>query len=285
MGSNAEVRKLLQEKLRIERATLYRLANAVANSLSIPVSDAILVLAIRSRVNLHKHGPKLTPEKLMEIRSLVGNLSATVAAPATQPVPVATQRAARSKPRTKIAEEADDPILSKKVFAEMQAMVPVYAMLYQFENSIRQFISRVLTEKHGKDWWDKLATSDLRKTYASHTRAEEINAWHQRRSAHHIDYLDLNQLPALVRAAQADFVPTYFKSEGWFQLVIEEVYASRCVVAHMNPLTQNNIDGLNFRFKSWKTLLKAKKVGTLPQPAEPNEPIQPESPTTTQPVT
>ena len=77
---------------------------------------------------------------------------------------------------------------------------------------------------------EELATTDLKRTYAKNTRAEEINAWHQRRSKNPIDYLALDQLPVLVRAAQADFVPMFFKSEHWFQQLVEEVYQSRTVV-------------------------------------------------------
>jgi hypothetical protein len=140
----------------------------------------------------------------------------------------------------------------------MEAMVPAYRLLYILENSIRQFITRVLKAKHGDDWWDKLATVELKRTYDRNTRAESVNAWHQRRSKNPIDYIDLDQLTALVRQAQQDFVPTFFKTEGWFQHFVDEVYQSRCVVCHMNPLTQQNVDGVVLRFNHWENLVKEK---------------------------
>jgi len=95
-------------------------------------------------------------------------------------------------------------------------------------------------------------------------------ARHQKRSANPIDYLDLNHLPALVRAPQADFVDAFFPSTEWFQQFIDEVYRSRCVVCHMNPLTQNNVDGVALRFNQWQELVKAKiaDVEKLEAPSE-----------------
>ena len=49
-----------------EQAQLYKRAEALANSLSTTPSDAILVLAQRSGINLKKHGGNLSPEKLKE---------------------------------------------------------------------------------------------------------------------------------------------------------------------------------------------------------------------------
>jgi hypothetical protein len=260
MAGNADIRKLLQQKLGVERAQLYKRAETIANSLSIKTSDAILVLAAKNNINLHKHG--IASAKLDEIRKLLPHVSATAPLVA---VPVAASTndkrgKAKSKKgfKVKVQDAEDDPILSKATHAEMEAMVPVYKALYTLENSIRQFLTRVLVAKHGEKWWDKLATSGLKKTHANNTKAEEVNAWHQRRSKNPIDYVDLDQLPDLVRTAQKDFVPMFFKSEAWFQHFVEEVYQSRCVVAHMNPLNQNNVDNVGIKFNQWETLVKAK---------------------------
>jgi hypothetical protein len=260
MSGNAEIRKQLQQRLGVERAQLYKRAEVVANSLSIKTSNAILVLAAKNNINLHKHG--IASVKLEEIRKLLPHVAApNLSAPA--PVvasPKGKRGGSKSKRgfKVKVQDAEDDPILSKATHAEMEAMVPVYKALYTLENSIRQFLTRVLVAKHGEKWWDKLATRDLQRTYDNNTKAEAVNAWHQRRSTNPIDYIDLDQLPDLVRAAQKDFVPTFFKNEGWFQHFVEEVYQSRCVVCHMNPLNQNNVDNVGIKFNQWETLVKAK---------------------------
>jgi len=52
----------------------------------------------------------------------------------------------------------------KQVLDEMKAMTSVYEVLYHLENSMRQFITRVLREQHGTHWWDMVAPTGLKDT-------------------------------------------------------------------------------------------------------------------------
>lgn len=62
---------------------------------------------------------------------------------------------------------------------------------------------------------------------------------------------------------------------------VDEVYQSRCVVAHMNPLNQTNVDNVGIKFNQWETLVKA-KIGEVEKleakvteaQAVPDEPVQ-----------
>lgn len=251
----ADFRQLLQTKLGIGRAQLYREAEKITNSLSISTADAILLLAAKNHINLHKQG--IEPDKIAEIRKLLPHVQSATPVAAVSDAP---KRKARGKQpfRVKLPKAEDDPILAKGTHAEMQAMVPVYERLYHLENSIRQFITRVTKAKHGENWWDVKAPNGL-KTHVTGRRADDqVNAWHQRRSNNPIDYLDLNQLAPLVLSTLPDFVPAFFPTMEWFQQFIDEVYRSRCVVCHMNPLSQNNIDAVGVRFNQWRELIKAK---------------------------
>ena len=70
MAQNGELRRLLEKKLNIKQAQLYHIAQGIANSLSISTGDAILVLAAKNQINLHKHGGNLPAGKLEQIRGL-----------------------------------------------------------------------------------------------------------------------------------------------------------------------------------------------------------------------
>jgi hypothetical protein len=63
--------------------------------------------------------------------------------------------------------------------------------------------------------------------------------------------------------------PRFFPSIEWFQVFTHEVYRSRCVVCHMNPLIQPNIDTVAMRFNQWEQLVKTKAadVKKLENPA------------------
>lgn len=259
MPSIDRIRQALQDKLHVKRAQLYNIAKDIADQLSISTADAFLVLAVKNQVNLHKHGGDLPQGKLDQIRGLVLYVQTpvVVSAPAT-----ARTNARVKKPkkafRVRLDNPEADPILSKATRDEIEAMVPVYQTLSLLENSIRPFLTRVLNAKHGSDWWDKKAPNGLKNHVIARLADDEVNAWHQRRSTNPIDYLDLNQLPALVRATQTDFVDAFFPTTEWFQHFITEVYRSRCVVCHMNPLNQTNTDDVAVRFNQWEQLIKAK---------------------------
>lgn len=257
------IQNLLAEKLHLKRAQLYRRAKDVADTLSIGTSDGMLVIAAQQKINLHKHG--FPAAKVEEIRRLVNQLPATATRAILREGSAGSgngkPKAARMKKafRVKLQKsDQGDPLLSAAMLNEMKAMVQIYEILYHLENSIRVFITRVLEAKHGVNWWDTVAPNNLKRQVQNRTQDEAINAWHQKRSANPIDYLDLNQLPALVRAAQADFVPAFFSTAEWFQHFVDEVYRSRCVGCHMNPLTQDNVDAVGVRFNQWQTLVKNK---------------------------
>ncbi|MBM4034488.1 MAG: hypothetical protein FJ291_22310 [Planctomycetes bacterium] len=137
-------------------------------------------------------------------------------------------------------------------------MAAVFPLLYVLENSMRQLIDRVMRAKHGGNWWPKCAPQGLQAAVAKRMADDERDSWHQRRGAREIDYLDLNQLPALVRNNQKDFFPTILSTIEWFDQFVKEIYTSRCVVCHMNPLDSNNIRAVEVRRKQWEKQLSAK---------------------------
>lgn len=263
MAKNSKVRELLQSKLRVERAQLYSLAKKVSDSLSISTADAILLLAAKNGINLQKHIETIPEEKIAQVRSLLPFVSQPsepiMSSPATQRTP-GPHSGKRNSLRTKVKllKTEDDVILEKKVLDEMDAMVPVYKVLYRLENSMRALIRRVLRAKYGPNWWELYAPQGLKDTVKKRTADEAVNAWHQKRSTDPINYVDLNQLPALIRATQADFVPAFFPSLEWYQQFVDEVYRSRCVVSHMNPLIASNIDAVAVRFNQWQQLTQQK---------------------------
>jgi hypothetical protein len=124
----------------------------------------------------------------------------------------------------------------------------------------REVIDKIMTKHIGANWFDSQATNDLKRKVANRTANENKNAWHQRRGARPIDYLDLNELPALMRKIEPYVVPpSIIPSLEWFNQMVDEVYQSRCVLCHMNPLDQNNIQAVKVRLTHWQRQVDAKK--------------------------
>ncbi|MFQ5914596.1 MAG: Swt1 family HEPN domain-containing protein, partial [Nitrospinota bacterium] len=152
-----------------------------------------------------------------------------------------------------------DPLLSDTRLDEARDMAKLYPLFYILENSIREFIRRVIDGTHGKSWWDTEAPRKIRDRIQERMADDQKHAWHQRRGSHPIDYLDLNQLPDLVRKTQGDFISDLLPSLEWFTQFVDEVYQSRCVVCHMNPLDKDNIQAVKVRLRQWQKLVSEKK--------------------------
>jgi len=153
-----------------------------------------------------------------------------------------------------------DPILAQSKIDEAREMSQIYPFIYILENSIREFIQKLMIFQFGENWWEEQTSSGLKKDVADRMADDKRDCWHQRRGARHIDYLDLKDLPYLVNKLEKLIVPDIIPSLEWFRTLVNEVYKSRCVVCHMNPLDRNNIDAIKVRFNHWEKQLEAKKT-------------------------
>lgn len=219
--------------------------------------EAVYVIAQRNNIILDKY---LDKEMVERVRVLYQQLI-----PTTQ-VSVKKIREkvkeAPAKPRViKIGKgiEFDDPFLSQKKITEAREMADVYPLIYVLENSIRELIDRIMTAQYGKNWWDSQAPESLRKEVDIRMTTDKKDSWHQRRGDRPIDYIDFKDLPRLMAKIESSVVPNIIPDLEWFRQFVKEVYKSRCVVCHMNPLDINNIQGVQVKFNQWQKQIVAKQ--------------------------
>jgi hypothetical protein len=138
-------------------------------------------------------------------------------------------------------------------------MAKVYPILYLFENSARGVISAVLATALGPDWWLEVTEPKRQKAVRDRKEQEGKDAWHSRRGSSELDYLDLPDLIAIVEhpKAQAHF-SGIFPRAHWFSALVHDLNVSRRVVAHMNPLSEADIQQVEAAFKKWSRQLQAK---------------------------
>src|SRR4051794_21679927 len=74
-------------------------------------------------------------------------------------------------------------ILDEQFVASARQMAMVYMAIAAFENSVRKFISTVLLEKAGEDWWVNVVSANIRKKVESRQKEEEKVRWHTQRGA------------------------------------------------------------------------------------------------------
>ena len=246
------LRKTLLQELNISEQALYQRANKIRNQLPMTPKEAICVISHHQRIPINRYLDSETVEKVRILVQQLGTL--------TQPVPAkATPQKQAEEPKSPrnaiaIPREFENfaAILSTRKIQEAVAMAPTYILLYALENSIREVIDQTMTSKHGRDWWDSFATSSLLRKVEGHMSDDQKDRWHQRRGSRPIDYLDMKDLKSLMRAIQEEFIPDIIPDLEWFIHLIDEVYKSRCVVCHMNPLSQVNISAVKLRCIHWQ---------------------------------
>lgn len=258
--TNRELRRALLEKLGVTPQALSYQVQKLKKQYPMTTEDATYVIAHREGITLDKYLDRAAVDRVRDLVQL-----ATPSVPSRSIKARKTFRGKQEHIKDQriviLGEELNlnIPVLSQKTISEAKQMAVIYPLVYILENSVRAVIDRIMMAKHGKDWWDSEAPRKLKDTVIDRMADEKRNAWHQRRGSRPIDYLDLDQLPALMRKIQTDVVPGIIPSFEWFEQLVVEVYKSRCVICHMNPLDRDNTEAVKVRFRQWQKQMDAKK--------------------------
>ncbi|MGB8590796.1 MAG: hypothetical protein WCC98_16765 [Candidatus Acidiferrales bacterium] len=254
---SADLRSLLAAKWNVTERQVYNRAKELADRASITTAEGIWVLAAQNQINLTKYLP---PEVVERVR----NLLLQVPAPARIAPELAgktNQKALKKAPTEFVVAKVfkgSDPILPAKVYGEASEMASVYPLLYMLENSIREFLRRIIDARLGLQWWTTSAQTKIRGKILKRMSDDEKDAWHQRRGSHPIDYLDFIELSLIVKNNEDLFVPQFLPTVQWFEQFVLEAYKSRCVVCHMNPLEKDNVKDVKLKLRKWQRHAKEK---------------------------
>ena len=252
-----ELREALLNKLGITPQALSQRAQKIKALVPMTTEQAVCIEAQRNGIKLDKY---LDEAIIHQIRGLLQQV--------TPPSQVTTKRIERipvkQEPRQYVIRIGKqhkfiDPLLPHSKLNEADEMSSIFPYLYLLENSIREFIHRIMTFQCGPNWWDSQAPPELQKEVAKRMSDDKRDSWHQRRGTRPIDYLDLKDLPRLMNKLEKVVVPEIISDLDWFRQLVKQVYKSRCVVCHMNPLDKDNIDAVLVWFNQWQKQINAKK--------------------------
>jgi hypothetical protein len=222
--------------------------------------DGTYVLAHQRGLDLSKY---LDRETVDRIRGMVPRTNGAQAA--LTPRNAAPPKAAGpvSRPiRVGAAVPAVELLLAKSVADEAARMAALYPKMYLLENSIRSVINRVMTAKHGKDWWTRHASIEVRKLVQGRRDKEDKVPWHGKRGAHEIYYSDFSDLRNIIVKNWVDFDGILGKQQ-WISQWLEELEPARNTLAHHNPVSENEQKRLEVFFDDWTALVNERR-GSIP---------------------
>jgi hypothetical protein len=250
------LREAIANKIDIKISQIYKKAKVLSTEAQTRTEDGIYLLAARSGINLNKYLPK---EKVEEIRNLLFQLNQHVKASRLESTSKKSMNKAIQLTVGKTFEVAES-LLPHKVVSEAKEMAEVvYPLLYVFENSVRGIIIRVMQSAHGSNWWDTKVSKDIQQEVQKRRVKEDQNPWHGKRGVHPIYYTDLEHLGRIVQNNWADFkaiLPTI----QWLTQRVDEISHSRNPVAHMNPLSKDDIQRIKVYFRDWEKQIRSKRT-------------------------
>lgn len=256
------MKRALLAELGVTPQRLSQITNARKADLPMSTEHAVYTLAHEKGIDLSKHLPA---DEVAEVRVLVGQLRANGQPKATASPAAAIRPKAKTPKKTVAVTIAGVKIgdvpglkpphaLGAKTMAER-----VYPTLYIFENSVRDLVERILEAECGAGWWTTAVPSKVRDTAAQHKTDEEKDPWHGARGQRDLDYLLLPQLWDIIKHQWKHFAP-FFPDQAWVQTIItSDMNVSRRVLAHMNPLAEDDIANIENTFRKWVKQLKAKE--------------------------
>jgi len=252
-----ELKKALLNKLGVTPQALSQQAQKIKELVPMTTEQAVCIIAQRKGIKLDKY---LDEEEIHLIRGLLQQV--------TPPLQITTKKVERKTekqaPRQYVIRigkqfKFTDPLLPLSKLNEANEMSDIFPYLYVIENSVREFIHRIMTSQYGSNWWDSQAPPELQKEVIKRMSYDKRDSWHQRRGTRPIDYLDLKDLPRLMNKLEKVIVPDIISDLAWFRELVKQVYKSRCVVCHMNPLDKDNADAVLVWFNQWQKQINAKK--------------------------
>ena len=110
-------------------------------------------------------------------------------------------------------------------------MARIYALVYCFENSLRELIKERLTERYQSDWWEQGVIKKVRDFAESRQKSAQENSWLEGENTELIEFCELGHLADIIIDKWTDFsdlIPT----QHWLKQRMEELEKARNYIAH-----------------------------------------------------
>jgi hypothetical protein len=132
-------------------------------------------------------------------------------------------------------------------------MARLYAVLFCFENEIRDFIREALEEKEGNDWQEKLP-SKIKEQAETRRDSAMKDTWLEGEKSDLLGFVDFGHLAMIIVAKWEhfkDIVPT----QHWIKQRMEELEKARNFIAHNRMLLPSEFQRLYMYINDWNRVI------------------------------
>jgi hypothetical protein len=134
--------------------------------------------------------------------------------------------------------------------AQALRMMRLYALLYCFENSVRQLIRERLEEKHGVDWWDRGVPKSVKEQAAKRQATAQANTWLEGEKSDALQFADFGDLSSIIIHNWDDFVDL-IPTQHWLKQRMDELEKTRNFIAHSRLLLPAEFQRIENYVSDW----------------------------------
>ena len=129
-------------------------------------------------------------------------------------------------------------------------MSTVYTAIATFENTVREFVVKILIENRGENWWEESVSDKIRSKAESRKREEETIRWHTPRGDSIINYVEFGDL-ASIMSQNNELFEDYIVSIEWVRQIFSTLERSRNVIMHSGELGKRDIERIGIHIRDW----------------------------------
>lgn len=128
-------------------------------------------------------------------------------------------------------------------------MAPLFAVLFCFENEIRDFIREALLEKEGSNWLEKLPQK-IKEHAKSRRDAALKDSWLEGEKSDLLGFVDFGHLSQII-VAKWEFFKGVVPTQHWLNQRMDELEKSRNFIAHNRMLLPSEFQRLYMYVTDW----------------------------------
>ena len=129
-------------------------------------------------------------------------------------------------------------------------MSTVYTAIAAFENTVREFVIKILIENRGENWWEESVSDKIRSKAESRKHEEEKIRWHTPRGDSMINYVEFGDL-ASIMSQNIELFEDHIGSIEWARQIFNTLERSRNVIMHSGELGKRDIERIGIHIRDW----------------------------------
>ena len=140
--------------------------------------------------------------------------------------------------------------LDQRYLITAKKMATVFVAITAFENTMRDFISKVMSDNATDDWWNLKAPEKLKKKVEGRIANEKKVPWHAARGGAPIHYTDFGDLSDLI-ISQWEYFEQDVQDQSRIKSAFNIMELSRNACMHGGDISDRDIERVGMLMRDW----------------------------------